>query len=195
MNLDYVEAGIARPTRGIGKGLYGRSDLMFIESDRLRIVIRERNIARRKRNPSALRYRNFFAAFPRASGAAFPPRMCQLNSSERALAVYKLRNAREDFNVIVFPDAQVLRTDAPFGNNGGRFSEDQGGTANGAGAEMDEVPIVSKTICARILAHGRNYDAVPQNNVANLQAIEQHQKLLVILVFGILIEKTARLRD
>ena len=46
------------------------------------------------------------------------------------------------------------------------------GAADGAAAEMDEVPVVGEAVGAGILAHGRDDDAVAEEDIANLQFIE-----------------------
>ena len=74
--------------------------------------------------------------------------------------------------MLVFPDAQILRADAAFGGDGAGFGEDQRGAADGATAEMDEVPVIGIAISAGILAHGRDDDAVAEEDIANLQYIE-----------------------
>jgi hypothetical protein len=81
-------------------------------------------------------------------------------------------DARQRFGVAVAPDAEVLRADARFGQNGSGFAEDDGGTSDGAAAEMDEVPVVGESVFARVLAHGRNSDAVAKRNGANCQRFE-----------------------
>jgi len=83
-----------------------------------------------------------------------------------------LRDAREEGDVIVFPNAEILRADAAFGGDGARFGENQGGAAYGAAAEMDEMPVVREAIGAGILAHGGDDNAVAEEDVANLQFIE-----------------------
>jgi len=74
--------------------------------------------------------------------------------------------------VIVLPDTEILRADAAFRGHGAGFGKDQGGAAYGAAAEMDEVPIAGEAIGAGVLAHGGDYDAVAEEDVANLQWVE-----------------------
>src|ERR1700751_1841078 len=133
-DFDHVEARVAGAASRISKRLHGRANLPLIESDWLRIVVGEADIGRRHRNPPAARFGNFLAAFPRPGGAALSTRVRQLNSCWGALAVDESRNAREHFNVLVFPKPQILGTDAPFGKNSRCFREDERSAANGATA-------------------------------------------------------------
>ena len=49
-----------------------------------------------------------------------------------------------------------------------------------AAAEMDEMPVVSQPISARVLAHGRDKDAIGEFQIADRERIEQvsHAKTL-----------------
>ena len=49
-----------------------------------------------------------------------------------------------------------------------------------AAAEMHEMPVVSQSVSARVLAHGRDKDAVGKFDIANRERIEQvrHAKTL-----------------
>jgi hypothetical protein len=83
-------------------------------------------------------------------------------------------NPREHFDVLVFPDSEILGTNTRFGKNCRCLRENERSPADGATAEMYEMPIVGKTVRARVLAHRRNDDPVAKQDVANLQAIEEH---------------------
>jgi len=84
------------------------------------------------------------------------------------LAQEKFCDAGEEGDVLVFPDAEILRADATLGGDSAGFGEDEGGAANGTAAEMDEVPIAREAVGAGILAHGGDDDAVAEEDVANL---------------------------
>src|SRR5579864_930687 len=168
MDFDHVKFRIASAPSRLGECFHRGADLPFIESDRIRIIVRESHIAGRHGNPSSPRYGNLLSAVPRPSGAALSPCMRQLNSSYPALAVDESRDAREHFDVLVFPNSQILRADARFGQYGRCFSEDERSPADGSTAEMYEVPIRRETVRARILTHRRDDNPVAQHDVANL---------------------------
>jgi hypothetical protein len=78
------------------------------------------------------------------------------------------RDSREGFNVRILPNSQILGTDAAFGCYSRRLRENERRTTDSAGTEMNEMPIRGKSIGARILAHGRNNDSIPQRDAANI---------------------------
>ena len=75
--------------------------------------------------------------------------------------------------MLVFPDAEVAWSDAAFGVDGIGFGEDEGGAADGAAAEVDEVPVVSEAVGGGVLAHGRDGDAVGEGEAAELEGGEE----------------------
>jgi hypothetical protein len=81
--------------------------------------------------------------------------------------------------VLLVPDAEVLRRDASFGCNRRRLGEDEARAADRTGRQMREVPVIGKTVLAGILAHRRNADAIGEHDVAQSELAEQmgHQAL------------------
>jgi hypothetical protein len=82
----------------------------------------------------------------------------------------------EVVDVRILPDAEVGGTDAAFGQRGIGFGEDRAGSAQGAGAEMDEMPVIGKAVLAGILAHGGDSDSIAEGNIADLKRVEQVHK-------------------
>src|SRR6266446_4901891 len=76
-------------------------------------------------------------------------------------------------DMFVFPEAEVLRTDAAFRKNGRCFRQHESRPADCATSEMDKVPIVGVTIDARILAHRRDKHTVAELEVANGERIKK----------------------
>jgi hypothetical protein len=76
-------------------------------------------------------------------------------------------------DVLVVPDAEVAGRDAGFGADGVGFGDDEGGAANGAAAEMDEVPVVGEAVDGGVFAHGRDGDAVGEGKAAELERGEE----------------------
>ena len=52
----------------------------------------------------------------------------------------------EHVDVIVTPDAKVLRADPTFGTDGGRLGHDQARAAYGPAAQVDQMPVGCQTI-------------------------------------------------
>ncbi len=99
--------------------------------------------------------------------------MRKLNAGVRALRMKKRCYAGQRRNVLVLPEAQILRADAAFRCNSSRFGENQAGSADSAAAQVNQVPVVGEAVFAGVLAHGRDDDPVRQREGANLQRREK----------------------
>ena len=72
----------------------------------------------------------------------------------------EVRNARERFDLLVFPQTEALWGDAAARFHAGGFDDDQPGAADRSRAEVYEVPVVGHSVVCAVLAHGRNADAI-----------------------------------
>jgi hypothetical protein len=72
----------------------------------------------------------------------------ELSSGYGTVLAEETHYPSEVLDVRVLPDAEVGRTDASLGDDGGGFGEHRARPANGASAEVDEMPIVGKAIFA-----------------------------------------------
>ena len=99
--------------------------------------------------------------------------MRQLHPSHAALLMNKPDDSSQRFNVIIHPDAQVLRADPALGKNGSCFGKYQSCTACCPAAQMHEMPVVRVSVRAGVLAHRRNKYAVGKRNVPNRERIKQ----------------------
>src|SRR5258707_23203 len=95
--------------------------------------------------------------------------MRQLNSRHSALRFDESSRARKRFDMRVFPDSQINRTDAAIRRDSCSFGENKRRTAHRAGSEMHQVPVRGESVHARVLAHGRNDDAIAKSNFANCE--------------------------
>src|ERR1035438_10472394 len=125
VNLDDIETGLIGADGGGAKGQHDRSDACVIELVRLWVVRGKRDGAGRQDVGPASSFRrdNAFPA-PGAEGARLPPGVGELDSGARALGTQESRDAGQGRDVLVLPQAEVLRADAALGRNGGRLSED-----------------------------------------------------------------------
>ena len=85
-------------------------------------------------------------------------------------APIRLMNAAmraSDGDMVVAPDSEVAGRDAALSGDGGGFGNHQAGPADGAAAEMDEVPVVGVPVCGAVLAHRRDGDAIAKRNAAD----------------------------
>src|SRR6266480_7336860 len=82
-------------------------------------------------------------------------------------------DSTQHFDVLVAPDAEILRTDAPLGKNGRCLSQHQSGATNRATPEMNEMPVVSESVVARILTHRRDEHPISKRQISNRERIKQ----------------------
>ena len=110
--------------------------------------------------------------------------MGELNAGDRALPVDEARDALERLEMLVAPDAEVLRRDPPLRRDRRRFGEHQRRAADRARREMGEMPVVGVAVDAGILAHRRNADAIGERDVAQAKRAEQVRHGGAIRVWG-----------
>ena len=91
---------------------------------------------------------------PGGGHAGFAAGVGELDAGNGALRFEKVGDAGEEGDVVVVADAEVAGGDAAFRADGGGFGDDGAGAANGAAAEMDEVPVVGVAVDGAVLAHG-----------------------------------------
>ena len=180
VDLDHAKAGSAGALRGSDERLDGVGDVARRHVARLRIGVRELHGAgRHDVGPAAFAFRDRAVTAPRAIGARLAAGMRELHARDAALRVHEADDACQHLDVIVLPDAEIFRTDAAFGCDRGGFGEDQAGAADGAAAEVHEVPVVGETVGAGVLAHRRDEHAIGEGQVANRQRIEEVRHLLL----------------
>ncbi len=90
----------------------------------------------------------------------------------------------EALDVLVLPDAEIGWTDAAFGQDGGGFGEDGAGATDGAGTEMDQMPIIGKAVFTGILAHGGDGNSITEGNITDLEGVEQVHRISMIAERG-----------
>src|SRR5688572_29526797 len=160
-------------------------DACCIEGGGCWVVVLKRSVARRDHGPfTLLACLQSSASFPRDVATCFPAGVRKLNACDCALAVEEVRDPRERLNVLVSPDAQIAWRDSAFRGDRGRLDKDEGCAADGATAEMDEVPVVRKSVTSGILAHGRHHDAIAESDTADRQRAEEVNLGNVPIVIG-----------
>jgi hypothetical protein len=83
--------------------------------------------------------------------------MSELDSRHTALFAKESCDAREKFDMFIFPTSEILRADPPFGGHRTSLCKSQGRSADRSAAKMHQMPIVGKAVRTRVLAH-RRYD-------------------------------------
>ena len=85
---------------------------------------------------------------PRQVGARLAAGVGQLDPRHRALALDEAGDARQRFDVLVLPDAEVAGADAPFGRHRAGLGHHQARAPHGAGAQVHEMPVVGEPVLA-----------------------------------------------
>jgi hypothetical protein len=104
---------------------------------------------------------------------AFAARMSNLDGRHRAVSLQERGDSRQIFNVLILPNTQVAGSNPTASFHRRRFSDHQTSAANSPAPEMNQMPIVRKSVITRVLAHWRNSDPVPKRDFANLQRREE----------------------
>src|SRR6267142_2639745 len=174
VKLNDAEAGFTGTACGGGKS--GDDAVNSVDGERSghRIAIGERQCARSDDIiPASITFGNRSVACPRRVSAGLATGMRQLHPSHAALLMNKPDDSSQRINVIIHPDAQVLRTDPALGKNGSCFGKYQPCTAYCPAAQMHEMPVARVSVSARVLAHRRNKYTVRKRNIPNRERIKQ----------------------
>jgi hypothetical protein len=174
VQLNDFKSGIERAAGSVAKCPDGSANLNGCELLRDLISVGEGDCTRCvDRGPSPLFWADGLAASPGRRGAGFTSGMRELGARDGALAFDECRNAGEEFDVLVFPNSEILGTDPAFGDNRIGFRKNDCCAAHRAAAEMNEMPVVGKAVSTRVLAHRRNDDAVGNRETTNGERFEQ----------------------
>jgi hypothetical protein len=113
------------------------------------------------------------AAVPGEFAAGFAAGVGELDGGDGALGFEERDDAAEGFDVRVAPEAEVAEGNAAGGFDGGGLHHDEAGATGGAGAEVNEVPIVSEAIDGGVFTHGGDGDAVGEGDTADGEGGEE----------------------
>jgi len=97
-----------------------------------------------------------------------------------------MRDSRQELDVRVAPNSQILRADASLGRYRGGLGKYETCPAYGAAAQVHEVPVVRESVLAGIFAHWGDSDAVLQRNTANWKRIEYLRHVFPFEIFGMI---------
>ena len=107
---------------------------------------RKRNRRRRYRLPSSVGEFDPSGAFPGSGHAGFAASVRQLNASNASLRTDESPDARQRLDMRIRPEAQVVRADTSDWCHSRGLGQDESSAANGAAAEMHEVPLVGESV-------------------------------------------------
>src|SRR5229473_2068500 len=174
VDLDDTEARFAGTTRRGGKSRNHVLNTVDRERSRHRIVIGESQCTRSNDIvPASIIFGDHSLTCPRPVSAGLATGVRQLHPSHAALLMNKPGDSSQRLNVIVHPDAQVLRTNPALGKNGRCFGKHQSSTAYCPAAQMHEMPVARVPVRAGVLAHRRNKYAVRKRNIPNRERIKE----------------------
>lgn len=185
VNLDSVNAGLHGALGRVGKALDEALDLRHGHLLGRRVALIPGDGARRPQVvwPAAEVLGGDVAGtgVPQAERAGFPAGMGELDADLLALRVHEINNALQGRDLAVLPQARVLGRDAAIGGYGGGLDDGEGDTAEGEGANVDEVPICEVAVIGRVHAHGADGETVLEGQVAELEGGEERGQLGVCL--------------
>ena len=72
--------------------------------------------------------------------------MGQLYAGHAAVGFYKTGDALQVLDVLIFPNAKVLRGNAALGRNSCGLGKYQPGTTHGPAAQMHQVPVIDEAV-------------------------------------------------
>ena len=174
VDLDHANARFPRAPRARGESGDDFADAVARQRLRHRIVVGERQRARRHDlRPSAFRFGQTALAIPRPPRARLASGVRELHAGDAALRMDEARDPRERLDVRVAPDAEILRTDPPLGQDRRRLGDHQPRAAHRAAAKVDEVPVVREPIHRRVLAHRRHEHAIGKSEVPDAKRVEE----------------------
>jgi hypothetical protein len=169
VDLDEVEAGCMSAVSGLREGVDDSIDAGLIEGLGNGVIRCKGDGAGTEGLPAAFAGTEKTLAGEGRGHGSFASGMGELNARADALSVDELRDARKAGDVVVGVNAEIGGGDAAFSEDRGGFEHDEGGSALGAGAEVDEVPIVGESILGGVLAHGGDADAVGEGDRTELK--------------------------
>jgi len=160
MNLNEVKPCCERPLRTLCKGTKNGGDSSLIEGLGYGVVGGKGESAGCDRLPTTLLWKQQALAAKGYGHAALAAGVGQLDSGTDALGMDEANDLLEAGDVSILPDTKISGGDAAFREDGGSLKQDEARTTLSATAEMDEVPVVGESVLRRILAHGRDANAI-----------------------------------
>src|SRR2546426_4359909 len=174
MNLNHPEASFAGATRRLRERTDDFLNAVSCERVRHGITIGERQRTRGDDLlPAPCVLGNRSMTFPRPVCAGLASSVRQLHAGDTALRINEPDDSGQRLNVIVAPDAKILRADPTLWKIGGGLGKHQPSPAHCPAAQMDEMPVVRVSVNTGILAHRRDEHTVRKRETTNRERIKQ----------------------
>ena len=110
---------------------------------------------------------------PRKVGAGLASGMADLNAGYRSRSLDRLDHRCKRLGLRLVPQTGAAGSDAPFRGDRSCLDDNQARTAACEGGEMDVMPVIGQAVLGRILAHGRDSDAILERNPFQGERLEQ----------------------
>src|SRR5205814_8739653 len=98
--------------------------------------------------------------------------MSQLHSGDAPLFMNETDDSTQHLDVPVVPDAEIVRTDPSLRQNRRRLGKYQSGATNRSTSKMNQMPVVSLSVLARILTHRRDEHPTRNINISDPERIK-----------------------
>ena len=165
VDLEQPEAGRVRAPRGRREGLDDVPDLARRELARHVPAVVEGHGARADRLPPALAGVEPPAAAPRRVHRRLAAGVRDLDSRHGAVLAHERGDAPERRDLVIRPDARVVRADAALRRDAAGLDDHGTRAAGRARAEVHEMPVGGHALDRGVLAHRRDPDAVAELDV------------------------------
>src|SRR6185437_12448293 len=123
--------------------------------------------------PASVAFFYQVAAIPGFLHTGLPARMCQLYPDLAALRTDEFDDPAQSFDMLVFPDAEIMRRYPAFRRDGSRLRKHQPGATYRARSQMDQMPVVGHSIVRGVLTHRADDDAIAEDDIADLKGAKQ----------------------
>ncbi len=137
--------------------------------------VKGQSAGRQDRPPSPLWQIQRRVSLPRTGCRRLAACVRQLNTGDGALPANEGGDSAQHVDLLVLPQTQILRADAPARFHRCGLGEHNAGAADGAAAQVHEMPIAGEAVLARVLTHRRDDDTVLQREAAERKSIEKHR--------------------
>src|ERR1019366_9516669 len=146
VNLDDVESSLDGALCGVAEGANDGGDSCCVEGLRDCVIRSERHGTGTDGLPCAFLWEQQALAAKGRRHAGFATGMGELYAGTRALRMNEGGDLFQPGDVVVFVNAEISGRDATVCSDGGGLDHDEAGSALGAAAEVNEMPVSGKAV-------------------------------------------------
>ena len=175
MDLDIVEAGSLGPLRRCDEGRRDRGDPVAVERFRDLPAVGVGNRGRGDCRPGIIAFAERQAALPRHMHRRLAAGVGELNAeagTRRRDPSRRRERPRRRGLVVVAVEAEAAMGDAAAPFHAGRLDGDEAGPRHGEHHPVLDVPVGGRAVIGRVLAHGRDGNAVSEFYAPNTKRLK-----------------------